>query len=169
MRVNLQIKIWFQNRRNKWKRQIASDVDGIGYASTIAASTLFNSNSMTSAGPVNHRCTMLPTTFNQTSLPCRATRYPPTPRFPLTREQPVNQWPTIRVNNSNCNERGISSSFSYYPRAMMMAAVAAASNGRGLAFEKQQIGAVAQNPQNNWSEAENISRKGKGNLRKLPR
>lgn len=31
------MKIWFQNRRNKWKRQIATDVDGLGIGMSAAA------------------------------------------------------------------------------------------------------------------------------------
>jgi len=48
--TSLQVKIWFQNRRNKWKRQLATELEAANMAHAAAAA-----QRMTRVAPIVYR------------------------------------------------------------------------------------------------------------------
>ncbi|KAH3788117.1 homeobox protein HMX3-A-like [Dreissena polymorpha] len=69
-----QIKIWFQNRRNKWKRQINGEMDEIPISPSFAASYLQNTLCQSSLSGLNH-VTDVRTSLMRSSLPQQVAYY----------------------------------------------------------------------------------------------
>ena len=146
----MQIKIWFQNRRNKWKRQIATDVDGIGIGITPPvlqgnpfmepmSQSVILSTSDHQRGPQQFQ-SQRPFSVNAggTAFNCLPNQYAGMSRFPLSLQRMSYPWPS---GMPSALSRVQQSALACYPRAMMAAmAVAAASNGcSGVNMDKLSV------------------------------
>ena len=129
----LQIKIWFQNRRNKWKRQMATDCDGLalGIGPSVMQSSPFNplphavapSTAQQRRPPFTNQFS-----FNPTASGCRPSGQCSTiGSYALPSHRPFFPWPSSVQMSSGDFYKSTSSAFTYYPRAMAAAAAMAAA------------------------------------------